>query len=524
MREEITVGIDLGTTFSAIAYLNDYGKPEVIPNLEGDRTTPSVIFFDDDGEVIVGKEALNQSITDPKRTVRFVKREMGNPSFRLNVDGKEYLPEDLSAMILRKLKKDAEERLSKEITKAVISVPAYFKDSQREATRQAGEIAGLDVIRILNEPTAAALAYGLDKEVNQTILVYDFGGGTFDVTIMKIDGQEFSVLSTDGDARLGGSDIDAQLVEFLANEFAEVHQIDLRDTPHTHQDLWDKAEICKKDLSVRNSTLLTLSVGEKTARVNLDRDDFNDLIEPLLQKTEECLNRVVEGAKMDWPDIDRVLLVGGSSKIPAVKELVEKVTDREPARDTNPDECVALGAAIQATIATTIDETQATPSESQNLSNPIVKGKTENIDIKVIDVASHSLGVKAFSSEKNKYVNSVIIPRLTRIPCEMTKTFATSEDDQSRIEFEVLQGEDEDPHSPSVDRIGKAGLKNLPSHTAGELLIDITLKYTTDGTIEVIAKEQKSGQIAREVVMQKTGTLPDEVIEEKRKQLETLDL
>lgn len=534
MSEEIIVGIDLGTTFSAIAYVNDYGKPEIITNLEGDRTTPSVIFFEDDDEIIVGKEAFNQAIVAPERVVRFIKREMGNPSFRLNIDGKDYLPEDLSAMILKKLKNDAEERLGKTITKAVISVPAYFKDAQREATRQAGKIAGLEVIRIINEPTAAALAYGLDKEENQKILVYDFGGGTFDVTIMKIEGKEFKVIATDGDARLGGSDIDGRLVDFLNKDFQEQYEIDYKLQPRNHQELWDKAEIAKKDLSIRESTMVTLSLENKTSKINLDREDFNDLIEDLIGKTEDCIRYVVEEGNIEWSEIDKVLLVGGSSRIPLVKEMIKSVTGKEPAKDTNPDECVAIGAAIQGNIISirgddtnedstrklVIEETTSTDI-SENHTQPKNHG---SLDISIIDIATHSLGVKAFSIDKNKHINSIIIPKFTKLPCEQTKTFGTSEDNQSRVEFEVLQGEDENPRSPNVDRIGKAGLKNLPSHKVGELLIDVTLKYTVDGTIEVITREQKSGKKSREVVMKKTGALPDEVIEEKRKNLEGKDL
>lgn len=345
MDEQLIVGIDLGTTFSAIAYVNQHGKPEVIPNREGDRTTPSVVFFEDDGTPIVGKEARNQAIIEPRRTVRFVKREMGNPSFRFNVDGKEYFPEDLSAMILKKLKNDAEAHLGKDVAKAVISVPAYFKDAQREATRQAGQIAGLEVIRIINEPTAAALAYGLEKiEGDQTLLVYDFGGGTFDVTIMKIQGKEFTVIATDGDEKLGGKDIDAKLVEYLASEFQREHGIDLRQEPHTHQDLWDKAEIVKKDLSFRNDFPVTLSSGGSTLRVDIDRDLFDELTADIIKKTEEGLHRIIKASGLSWNAIDTILLAGGSSRIPAVKELLKRVTGKDAARDMNPDECVALAA------------------------------------------------------------------------------------------------------------------------------------------------------------------------------------
>jgi molecular chaperone DnaK len=524
MSEEVIVGIDLGTTFSAIAYINSYGKPEIIPNLEGERTTPSVIFFEEDGTPIVGQIAFNQAITNPERTVRFVKRDMGNPSFRFNVDGKDYLPETLSAIILKKLKNDAEERLGKEIKKAVISVPAYFKDAQREATKQAAEIASLEVVRIINEPTAAALAYGLDKEEDQTILIYDFGGGTFDVTILRVTGREFTVLATDGDPQLGGSDVDALLVKYLAEDFREVHDVDLRDQPHTHHDLWQKAEITKKDVGLRPSVKVVLSHGGNTASVNLDRDDFEDLIEDLINKTETYMEKVIQDANLDWSEIDKIILVGGSSRIPAVQKMIKRVTGKEPVKDTNPDECVALGAAIQAVVST-----KDSPSESNekktNQKEPELKSeKGETIDIIINEVASHSLGIRAKSAQTGKYVNSIIIPRLTQIPCEKTKIYGTYEDNQSRVEFDVLQGEEDDPHSPNVDRIGKAGLKNLPPHKAGELKIEVTLKYTADGTIEVVTREQMSGQVSRESIMQKSNILSDEIVALEKQQLETMEI
>ena len=507
-------GIDLGTTNSAIACINQYGKPEIIANAEGERITPSAVVIEPNGMPLVGIEAVNQALIEPERTIRHVKREMGNPSYRKNIDGEEYSPETISAFILQKLVKDASERLGTEITKVAITTPAYFKDGEREATRQAAEIAGLEVVRIVNEPTAAAIAYGLDKETNQTILVYDWGGGTFDVTIMQIKDKEFTVLATDGDARLGGADVDAKLVDFLAEDFLEVHEIDLRDEPHTLQDLRDKAEIAKKDLSFRNSTMVTLSQGGKTARVNIDRDDFNDLIVDLIAKTESCLQRVIQDAGLSWSDIDKVLLVGGSTRIPLVKETIVRITGSQPVTDINPDECVAMGAAIQAVIAM-----QDGDAGSKTESPLVLDEAAECLDIQVVDVATHSLGVKAFSPIRDRYINSIIIPRLTQIPCEFTKVYRTSEDNQKQVQFDVLQGEDENPRSPDVDRIGKAGLRNLPTHKAGELFLEVTLSYTADGTVEVITKEQQSGKVSREVVMPKTGTLSPEIIQAQKEKL-----
>jgi molecular chaperone DnaK len=514
MSEEKILAIDLGTTFSAIAYVNDYGKPEIIPNREGDRTTPSVIFFEDEGVSVVGKVARNQAIVVPRRTVRFIKREMGNPSYRFNIDGEDFFPEDLSAIILKKLKSDAESFLGQEIKKVVISVPAYFKDAQREATRQSGEIAGLEVIRIINEPTAAALAYGLDKSIdNQVILVYDFGGGTFDVTIMKIEGKTFTILATDGDAQIGGKDIDAQLVDYLSEEFQNEHGIDLRIEPHTHQDLWDKAEIAKKDLSFRNQVMVTLSAGEKTMRIDLDRDSFEEQIYDIIFQTEECMKRVVESANSTWADIDIVLLAGGSSRIPAVKEMIKRVTGKNVQKDMNPDECVALGAAIQSIIAVSEEDDENTTQV------PLLDGGN---DIIIKDIASHSLGVKALSHDGRGYINSIIIPKFTNVPCMKTRKYYTGEDNQKKVEVIVIQGEDENPSSPEVHQIGKVLLKDLPQHKAGELVIEVTLGYTIDGVIDVIAKELKSGVAIRETLMHKSQLLSQDIVSEKKEVLKQL--
>ena len=512
MSDEVIVGIDLGTTFSAIAVLNEHGRPEIIPNREGKRTTPSVIFFEDDGNPIVGEEARNQAIIAPRRTVRFVKREMGNPSFRYDLDGKEFFPEDLSALILKKLKADAEAHLGCSVTKAVISVPAYFKDAQREATRQAGVIAGLEVARIINEPTAAALAYGLDLDGDdQTILVYDFGGGTFDVTLMRKSGREFTILATDGDSKLGGKDIDARLVEHLAEEFLRAHDVDLRVEPHSHQDLWDRAERVKKDLSFRENVAEVLSAGTQTLRIDVDRSEFVELIQDLIDRTRECMTKVVADADVSWKDVDAVVLAGGSSRIPAVREMIAEVTGSGAARDLNPDECVALGAALQAALSS--DEG---PAAEVNSDGSQRGGAEAVVDIVVHDVASHSLGVKARSPDRQQYVNSIIIPRLTPVPCDRTRTYTTHEDNQKKVEIIVLQGEDGDANSPAVSLVGKVSLTDLPPHKAGDLVIEVTLAYDANGVIEVTAQETMSGRMTRETVMRKSGGLSKEILDEKK--------
>ena len=506
MADGLVIGIDLGTTFSAVAYIDKHGKPMVIPNREGDPTTPSVIFFEDDGTPVVGREARNQAITSPLRTVRFIKLEMGNPSYRKNIDGTDYLPEQLSAFILKKLKADAETQLGISIAHAVISVPAYFKDSQREATRQAAQIAGLEVVRIINEPTAAALAYGVDKALDdQNIVVYDFGGGTFDVTVMNVKASNFRILATDGDAKLGGKNIDERIVDFLANEFQREHALDLRVDVHTHQDLWDRAEQAKKDLSFRDNVAVVLQSGANVLRVDLDREILNELIKDLIEETRKRMENALAATGLTWSDIDVILLAGGSSRIPAVREMIKRTAGKDAAKDMNPDQCVAMGAAIQAMVA--VNEVEGiAPSTSEK--------SGDSTAIVVQDVAAHSLGVKALGPDKKGYLNSIIVPRFTPVPCERTRVYATNEDNQKKIEVEVLQGEDSDPMSPAVDLIGKFSIGDLPPHKAGDLRVLVTLRYDMDGVIEVTAKELLSGKTTRERMMRKTGLLSAEHVNE----------
>jgi molecular chaperone DnaK len=299
----------------------------------------------------------------------------------------------------------------------------------------------------------------------------------------------------------------------LAEEFQRVHQVDLRLEPHTHQDLWDKAEIMKKNLSFRDSVTETLSSGDKSLRVDLDRETFNGMIDDIIKQTGKCMDRVIQAAGLDWSKIDTILLAGGSSRIPAVKDMIKKVTNKDIAMDLNPDECVAMGAAVQATLVDMPLNGEGATSSLPGASAIVVQ-----------DVASHSLGVKALSSDRKGYINSIIIPRNSAIPCEKSKTYTTNEDNQKQVEIEVLQGESEDPYSPEVSYVGKVSLKKLPPHKAGELVVEITLRYNVDGMIEVVAKESKSGQMTREIVMQKVGTLSEEIIQEKIALLDQTEL
>jgi molecular chaperone DnaK len=515
---DLVIGIDLGTTYCAVAYINRHGMAEVLTNSDGARTTPSVVYFEEGGSPIVGLAARNVALSDPDRTVMCIKREMGNPSYRLNIDGKEFLPESISAIILRQLKADAEARLGTEVQRAVISVPAYFKDSQRTATITAGELAGLDVIATINEPTAAAIAYGLGKdEVNQTVLVYDFGGGTFDVTVLKINKNEFTVLSTDGDSALGGVDVDQRVADYLADEFSAQRGIDLRADPYTRLDLMTRAEQAKKDLSIRQSVMVTLSAGSEASRIDLDRARLTELISDLIDKTRVCMERALESAKLGWPQIDAVLLVGGSSRITAVRDMIRDVSGKELGLDLNPDEVVACGAAVRATLADVRDVVGA-PAQPSDDRSPA----TAEVGIVVRDVAAHSLGVRAFD-DTGKPVNSIILPRFTELPCERRRTYATRADNQRRIEVEILQGDSPDPFSPDVESIGRLVMDELPPRPAGEVLLSLTLRYDVDGVVEVEAEELLEGRKIRQELMRKSGELDPEVVESLRKDLDAFD-
>jgi molecular chaperone DnaK len=514
MSEAPAIGIDLGTTFSAVAAIDRHGMPRVLSNGLGKRTTPSVVYFEGLGETVVGEIARNQALADPGRTVQFIKRHMGDSSYRLNIDGKEYLPETISALILKTLRADAEAGLGMEIKDAVITVPAYFKDSQREATRVAGEIADLNVVAMINEPTAAAVAYGLIRdEGHRTVLVYDFGGGTFDVTILKVDGLELTVLATDGISELGGIDLDEQLADHLAEQFFAHHGIDLREQPDTRLDLLQRAESAKVDLSVRQSVKVTLSSGPAAMRIDLDRDTFDRLVAAQLTRTEQCMNRTLAAAGLGWHAIDTVLPVGGSSRIASVKELIERVTGKQAARDVNPDECVVLGAAMRAGLE--LRETRA----SDDTADPGMERPETGIVIN--DVAPHSLGVRAMNTE-GRPVNSIVIPRFMQLPCERKREYRTRADDQTAIEIEVLQGEDPDPFSVDVESVGRMRVDGLPPRRAGQVIIMVSLRYDGDGVVEVAAEELEGHRVVREQLLRKGAELDDDAVDAARARVATL--
>jgi molecular chaperone DnaK len=498
MAKEKIVGIDLGTTFSAIAILEG-GRPEIIVNAEGERITPSVVAFTEDGERLVGTIARRQAITNPERTVYSIKRKMGtNYRVRININGqiREYTPEEISAFILQKLKHDAEERLGRKLDKAVITVPAYFNDAQRQATKDAGKIAGFQVERIINEPTAASLAYGLDKEGDQTILVYDLGGGTFDVSILSIGEGVFEVVATDGDTQLGGDDFDRRIMDWLIAEFKRETGIDLSTDLNALQRLKDAAEAAKKELSVKLETEINLPYitadarGPKHLQMTLTRAKFEALCMDLFERTIQITQNALAAAKMAAKDIDQVVLVGGSTRIPKVQEMVVELFGKAKInKEINPDEVVALGAAIQAgVLAGELDE------------------------IVLLDVTPLTLSIETLGG-----VATPIIERNTTIPVEKTKTFTTAEDGQTTVEIHIVQGE----RKMAADNksLGRFQLTGIPPAPRGVPQIDVTFSIDVNGILSVKARDKATGREAG-IVIKDSSRLSEEEVERMRREAE----
>lgn len=487
------IGIDLGTTNSCVAVMEG-GQPVVIPNAEGARTTPSVVAFSKDGERMVGQIAKRQAVTNPDRTVISIKREMGT-SYKVNIDGKSYTPQDISAMILSKMKETAEAYLGETVTQAIITVPAYFNDAQRQATKDAGRIAGLEVLRIINEPTAASLAYGLDKEGTQKILVYDLGGGTFDVSILDIGDGVFEVLATNGNTRLGGDDFDQRIIDYVADQFQKENGIDLRKDRAASQRLKQEAEKAKIDLSGTTSANINLPFitadanGPKHLDVTLTRAKFEELTADLVQATITPMEKALKDAGLTYNDINKVILVGGSTRIPAVQAAVKRVTGKEPFKGINPDECVAIGAAIQ---------------------GGVLAGEVK--DVLLLDVTPLSLGL-----ETEGHIFTRLIDRNTTIPTSKSQVFSTAADGQTTVEINVLQGERQMAYdNKSLGRFQLTGIAPAPR---GVPQIEVTFSIDANGIVNVSAKDKATGH-EQKITITASSNLTEEEINQRVKEAE----
>ena len=487
------IGIDLGTTNSCVAVMEG-GQPTVIANAEGSRTTPSVVAFTKDGERLIGQVAKRQAVTNPDRTVISIKREMGT-SYKVNIDGKQYTPQDISAMILTKMKETAESYLGEKVTQAVITVPAYFNDSQRQATKDAGRIAGLEVLRIINEPTAASLAYGLDKEENQKILVYDLGGGTFDVSILDIGDGVFEVLSTNGNTRLGGDDFDQRIIDYVAEQFKKENGIDLKQDKIAAQRLKEAAEKAKIELSGTTTANINLpfitadATGPKHLDVTLTQAKFNELTADLVEATVEPMRKALKDAGLTVDQINKVILVGGSTRIPAVQEAVKKVTGKEPFKGINPDECVAIGAAIQ---------------------GGVLGGEVK--DVLLLDVTPLSLGL-----ETEGHIFTKLIERNTTIPTSKSQVFSTAADGQTTVEIHVLQGERQMAYDNKT--LGRFQLTGIAPAPRGVPQIEVTFSIDNNGIVNVSAKDKATGN-EQQITITASTNLSEEEINQRVKEAE----
>jgi len=489
-----TVGIDLGTTYSSICHIDKYGKPEIIVNREGERIMPSVVLFD--GKTpIVGTIAKNSAAMCPLNVCQYVKRHMGDKDWRFITDEYEYTAEEISALILKRLKEDAQVALGTEIRDAIITVPAYFNDAQRKATQDAGEIAGLNVVRIINEPTAAAIAYGIDQSNEQIIMVYDLGGGTFDVTIMKVSGGNIDVIATGGDKNLGGFNWDNRIMDYLEDKLKGVFNDDFLNDIVFNYDLREKAEIAKKTLSSRDSAKVFLSYKGVSKSIDISINEFEEITKDLLDRTESMMEMTLEDANLSWSDIDKILLVGGSTRMRAVQTLVEKISGKKPSMELHPDEAVSLGAAL--------------------LGN-IIEDGNELSQIKISDVNSHSLGIVCLDMERRERYNSIILPRNTKVLTKMSNVYSTISDNQTELEIEVTEGEEED--LDYVFTVGKVLVKIDPYPKGAP--VEVTYEYDNNGVIHISVYDLTAKKNLGEHYIQRQANLTDTV---KRNMKKTMD-
>ena len=491
------VGIDLGTTFSAVAYIDEDGKPKILRNRDGDNLTPSVVNFDENGQPLVGRLAKEMSVENTDSTIMFVKRYMGVPSWKFPVGEEEYTSEIISSIILRRLKEDAESMLGEEIQDVVVTVPAYFGDAQRLATSQAGEIAGFNVLKVISEPTAAALAYGVGIEKDEIVLVFDLGGGTFDVTIMALDGKDIKVLATRGDKNLGGFDWDNKIMEHLRDVVLADNKIDLYGKEHGMNRLRKVAESAKISLSDKQVTPITLDLGGgQRKKIDLTREKFNELTESLNNNTIDMVLFALDDAELGWEDIDKILLVGGSTRMPIIRELIEKSSGKKPSAELHPDEVVAMGAAIQAAII--LAEEKRT-----DLASEIVKG----LPPAPKDVCSHSLGITAVkgSNESEVRYNAIVMPRNTEIPGKTSEVFCTLVENQKTLHIEVNEGEGED--LDYVTKIGEGSLE-LSVHRKGSPL-EVFFEYDQNQIIHVNVYDKTNNKHLGEIRIERRANMND---------------